>query len=88
MIRVSDTSHKRRRINISEGFDVNKTSAWKEYDIWMCILKILVLSIAISLQWLSWFNAKSYELFLLLFMSKEVLTEFGFGIWVKMMQLT
>ena len=48
--------------NISEGADVNKTNASKNVMfVNIGILKILVLSmIVMTLQWLSWFNAKSY----------------------------
>ena len=76
------------RIDISEGIDVNKTSASKECDI--------------SHYWYSKDIGFKYEpylcngchgltlwvlMMLLLFMLKEVLTEFTFGMWVKMMQL-
>ena len=77
------------KIDISEGIDVNKTSAWKECDIchyWY--FKDIVFKYERYL-------CNGYHdlmlwvlMMLLLFMLKEVLTEFIFGIWVKMMQLT
>ena len=76
------------RVDISEGVNVNKTNALKNVIfVIIDILKILVLSMSISLQWLSWFNAKSFLMMLLLFMLKEVFTEFIFDIWAKMLQL-
>ena len=58
------------RIDISEGIDVNKTSASKECDIWYFgILKILVLRISHGFA----------MTVMILFMLKEVLTEFTFG---------
>ena len=50
------------RIDISEGIDVNNTSASKECDIchyWY--FKDVGFKYKVSLQWLSQFNAKSYE---------------------------
>ena len=51
------------RIDISEGIDVNKTNASKECDIchYWYFEDIGFKYEALSLQWLSWFNAKSYE---------------------------
>ena len=48
--------------NISEGTGVNKTNVSKNVMfVNIGILKILVLSmIVMTLQWLSWFNVKSY----------------------------
>ena len=51
-------------INVFEGFDVNKTNPWKK--IWYLSLLVFLRQkfqiTAVSLQWLSWFNAKSYKL--------------------------
>ena len=81
------------RIDISEGIDVNKTSALKEcdtchywyfkdigfkYELYLCNGCHDLMQKAMSLWVL---------MMLLLFMLKEVLTEFILGIWAKMMQL-
>ena len=81
------------RIDISEGIDVNKTSALKEcdtchywyfkdigfkYEPYLCNGCHDLMQKAMSLWVL---------MMLLLFMLKEVLTEFILGIWAKMMQL-
>ena len=79
------------RIDISEGIDANKTILSKECDIYhyryfkdigfknepyLCNGCHDLMQKAISL------------IMLLFFMLNQVLTEFIFGIWVKMMQLT
>ena len=51
------------KIYISERIDANKTNASKECDIchyWYIFRQGFEIQ-AISLQWLSWFNEKSYE---------------------------
>ena len=78
------------RIDISEGIDVNKTSSSKECDI--CHFWYFK---DISFKYEAYLCNGCYDLMqkarvlmmLLLFMLKEVLTEFAFGIWAKMMQL-
>ena len=77
------------RIDISEGIDVNKTNASKECDIshfWY--LKILVLSMShIFVMVVMIYCKKPWVLMmLLLFMLKELLKEFTFGIWAKVME--
>ena len=79
------------RIDISEGTDVNKASAPKECYIchywyfkdigfkykpylWNCCHDLMQ-------------KAMSFNENLLLFMLKEMLSEFTFGIWAKRMQL-
>ena len=79
------------RIDISEGIDINKTSASDECDIchywhfkdigfkyepYLCNGCHYLMQKSLSF--------KKYLLFIL----REVLTEFIFGIWAKMMQLT
>ena len=77
------------RIDISEGIDANKTSLLKECDIchfWY--FKDIDLKHEPYLC-NGWHDLMHWVLLmLLLFMLKEVLTEFIFGIWAKMMQLT
>ena len=78
------------RIDVSEGIDVNKASASKECDICHYLEDI-------GLKYEPYLcngchdliqKAMSFVLMmLLLFMLKEVLTEFTFGILAKMMQL-
>ena len=78
------------RINISEGIDVNKTSASKKCDI--CHFWYFK---DIGFKYEQYLFNGCHDLMqklwvlmmLLLFMLKEVLTEFTFGIWEKMMQL-
>ena len=51
------------KIYISERIDANKANASKECDIchyWYIFRQGFEIQ-AISLQWLSWFNEKSYE---------------------------
>ena len=49
------------RIDISEGIDINKTNASKECKIChYCYFKDIGFKYEPYLQWLSWFNAKSY----------------------------
>ena len=79
---------KYNRIDISEGTDVNKTSASNECDI--CHYRY---SKDIGFKYESYLCNGCHDLtlrvlmMLLLFMLKKVLTEFTFGMWVKMMQL-
>ena len=52
------------RIDISEGTDINKTNLSKDCMIchfWQRLDKGFKYKPYISLQWLLWFNAKSYE---------------------------
>ena len=51
------------RIDVSEGNDVNKTNALKECDVchYCCFKDIGFEYEPYRFQWLSWFNAKSYE---------------------------
>ena len=78
------------RINISEGIDVNKTSASKKCDI--CHFWYFK---DIGFKYEQYLFNGCHDLMqklwvlmmLLLFMWKEVLTEFTFGRWEKMMQL-
>ena len=78
------------RIDISEGIDVNKTNASKECDIchnWYFK--------DIGFKYEPYLCNGCHDLMqkllvlmmLLLIMWKEVLTEFVFGIWAKMIQL-
>ena len=72
-------------VNISEGIDVNKTSASKECDIchYWYFKDIGYLFVMVAM-----INEKLWVLMmLLLFMLRDVLTESVFGIWAKMMQL-
>ena len=93
-MQVTNKSLEYDGINISEGIDVNKTSASKQCDIchywyfknigfkyepYLCNGCHDLMQKAMSLWVL---------MMLLLFMLKEVLTEFTFGIWAKMIQLT
>ena len=92
-MQVTNKSLEYDGINISEGIDVNKTSASKQCDIchywyfknigfkyepYLCNGCHDLMQKAMSLWVL---------MMLLLFMLKEVLTEFILGIWAKMMQL-
>ena len=62
------------RIDISEGIDINKTNLPKECDIFhYWYFKNSILKVLIML---------------LLYMLREMLTQFIFGIWAKMMPLT
>ena len=78
------------RIDISEGIDVNKTSASKECDI--CHYWYFK---DIGFKYEPYLCNGCHDLMqkllvlmmLLLIMWKEVLTEFVFGIWAKMIQL-
>ena len=93
-MQVTNKSLEYDGINISEETDVNKTSASKQCDIchywyfknigfkyepYLCNGCHDLMQKAMSLWVL---------MMLLLFMLKEVLTEFTFGIWAKMIQLT
>ena len=93
-MQVTNKSLEYDGINISEEIDVNKTSASKQCDIchywyfknigfkyepYLCNGCHDLMQKAMSLWVL---------MMLLLFMLKEVLTEFTFGIWAKMIQLT
>ena len=79
------------RINSSEGIDVNKTNLAKECDI--CHYWYFK---GIAFKYESYLCNGCHDLMqkavslmmLLLYILREVLTEFIFGIWVKMMQLT
>ena len=51
------------RIDISKGIDVNKTSLSKECATFGILKKCLFQAWSISLQWFSWFNAKSFEFY-------------------------
>ena len=79
------------RTDISEGVNINKTNALKECDIchyWYCK--------NIGFKYEPYLCNDCHDLMQkpmslnksLLFMLKEMHTEFIFGIWVKMMQLT
>ena len=81
------------RIYISEGDDVNKTNLSKEWDIchnWYFK--------DIGFNYEKYFYNGCHDLMqkamsfndvaIVLHMLREVLTEFSFGIWAKMMQLT
>ena len=78
------------RIDISEGIDVNKTNASKECDI--CHYWYFK---DIGFKYEPYLCNGCHDLMqkllvlmmLLLIMWKEVLTEFVFGIWAKMIQL-
>ena len=78
------------RIEISEGIDVNKTNASKECDI--CHYWYFK---DIGFKYEPYLCNGCHDLMqkllvlmmLLLIMWKEVLTEFVFGIWAKMIQL-
>ena len=77
------------RIDISEGIDVNKTSLSKECDIchYWCFKDI-------GFKYEPYLYNGCHDLtqkamsFNKQYMLKSMLTEFIFGIWVKMMQLT
>ena len=77
------------RIDISEGIDVNKTNASKEYICNYWYFK------DIGFKYEPYLCNGCHDLMqkllvlmmLLLIMWKEVLTEFVFGIWAKMIQL-
>ena len=78
------------RIDILEGIDVNKTNTSKNVIfVFIGILKILVLSTSHIFAMVVMIECKKLWvlMMLLLFMLKEVLKEFTFGIWAKMMQL-
>ena len=78
------------RIDISEGIDVNKTNASKECDI--CHYWYFK---DIGFKYEPYLCNGCHDLMqklwvlmmLLLFMLKEMLTEFSFAVWAKMMQL-
>ena len=79
------------RINSSEGIDVNKTNLAKEYDI--CHYWYFK---GIAFKYESYLCNGCHDLMqkavslmmLLLYILREVLTEFIFGIWAKIMPLT
>ena len=79
------------RIDISEGIDVNKSNLPKECDIYHYWYfkdtdfkhEPYLCNGCHDLMQKAW-----ALIILLLYMLREVLTEFIFGIWVKMMQLT
>ena len=77
------------RINISEGIDIAKTNASKDVIfVTIGILKILVLSMSriFAMVVMIWCKKLLILIMLLLFLLKEVITEFTFGRWAKMMQ--
>ena len=79
------------RINSSEGIDVNKTNLAKECDI--CHYWYFK---GIAFKYESYLCNSCHDLMqkavslmmLLLYILREVLTEFIFGIWAKIMPLT
>ena len=78
------------RTDISEGIGVNKTCTSKECDV--CYYRYFK---DIGFKYEPYLCNGCHDLMqkamsfndVLLFMSKEVLTEFTFGIWAKIMQL-
>ena len=79
------------RIDISEGVDVNKTNLSKECDIchyWYFKDIGLNTNLIFVMDVMIYCNKPWVLIILLLYILKEVLMEFIFHIWVKMMQLT
>ena len=79
------------RIDISEGIDVNKTNLSKECDIchyWYFKDIGFKFEKYLCNGCHDWMQKLWVLIMLLLFMLKEMLTEFIFGIWAKMMWLT
>ena len=79
------------RIDISEGIDLKKQTHQKSVKFAIIgTLKMLVLNMnhIFVMVVMVYYKKLLVLIILLLFMLKGVLTEFTFGIWVKMMQLT
>ena len=78
-------------IDISGGIDIKKQTYQKSAKFVITgILKTLVLNMnhTFAMVVMVYWKKLLVLIILLLFMLKVVLTEFTFGIWVKMMQLT
>ena len=73
------------RVYISEGINVNKTNLWKECDIWhyWCFKDV-------GFKYENYLCNGCHDLMqkAMSFNNVAMLTEFIFGMWVKMIQLT